>query len=89
VQVRNKWLRILETMGGRSGNMTGAAPFRSSQTADGASASAQKTYNGSETSSARRRGRGGLRSRGDGRGGSRIVPRQPTPPAMVIPLLLF
>ncbi len=84
-QVRNKWLRILETMGGRSGNMTGAAPYRTSQAADGASAGAQNSYNSGAASSGRGRGRGrgGPRGRGNGRGGSRVVPRQPTPPAMV------
>ncbi len=85
MQVRNKWLRILETLGGRSGNMTGAVPFRASQAADGASANAQSAYNSGATGSGRGRGRrrGGPRNRGNGRGGSRVVPRQPTPPAMV------
>jgi hypothetical protein len=91
VQVRNKWLRILETLGGRSGNMTGAVPFRASQAADGTSASAQSAYNSGANGSGRGRGRGrgGPRNRGNGRGSSRVVPRQPTPPAMVTnPILL-
>jgi hypothetical protein len=90
VQVHNKWLRILETLGGRSGNMTGAVPFRATQAADGASASTQSAYNSGANGSGRGRGRGrgGPRNRGNGRGGSRVVPRQPTPPAMVSQHLL-
>jgi hypothetical protein len=82
-QVRNKWLRILETTGGRAGNMTGANTTRHTPSADSASASG--SYN-SAASRGRGRGRGAQRGRG-GRGGSRVIPRQPAPPALVRILL--
>ena len=85
-QVRSKWLRILETSGGRSGGFTGA-----SEPAPQAGASGQQN-------SARGRGRGGGNqsfgnrpgpnsrggaSGGPNRGGSRVNPRVNTPPASV------
>ncbi len=83
--MRNKWLRILETTGGRAGNMTGASSVRHTPSADSASASG--SYN-SAASRGRGRGRGAQRGRG-GRGGSRVIPRQPAPPAMVgVPLCI-
>jgi hypothetical protein len=78
-QVRNKWLRILETTGGRAGNMTGANTARHTPSTDPASASG--SYNPA-ASRGRGRGRGAQRGRG-GRGGSRVIPRQPAPPALV------
>ncbi len=85
-QVRNKWLRILETTGGRAGNMTGASSVRQTPSADSASASG--SYN-SAASRGRGRRRGAQRGRG-GHGGSRVIPRQPAPPAMVgVPLRII
>jgi hypothetical protein len=86
MQVRNKWLRILETSGGRSGSMTGAAgPYRGAYPADGTTHGSQAGSYGNSTASTRGRGRGrgSQRGRGGGRGGNRVVPRQATPPALV------
>ncbi len=86
VQVRNKWLRILETIGGRPGSMTGAAaPYRSGPATDGSANGSQSGFynNASANGRGRGRGRGTQRGRGGGRGGSRVVPRQATPPALV------
>jgi hypothetical protein len=86
VQVRNKWLRILETIGGRPGSMTGA-PYRSGPTTDGSANGSQSGFynNASANGRGRGRSRGTQRGRGGGggRGGSRVVPRQATPPALV------
>jgi hypothetical protein len=88
-QVCNKWLRILETSGGRSANITGAnTTAQTSSSADGRGSSGQSNHNNS-FANVRGRGRGGFnrggqRGGGSNRGGSRVIPRQPTPPATVL-----
>jgi len=86
--VRNKWLRILETTGGRAANITGS----SSQPAGAADSrgNGQQQQGGPLQNNAngggRGRGRGGFQNRGGargGRGGSRVVPRPVIPPASV------
>jgi hypothetical protein len=84
LQVRNKWLRLLETMGGRGASMTGA-PVQSTSSADSRSNNQQQQSSSQSGSGARGRGRGGFQNRGGnsrgGRGGSRVVPRPVIPPA--------
>jgi hypothetical protein len=86
LQVRNKWLRLLETMGGRGASMTGA-PVQSTSSADSRSNNQQQQSSSQSGSGARGRGRGGFQNRGGnsrgGRGGSRVVPRPVIPPASV------
>jgi hypothetical protein len=88
-QVRNKWLRILETSGGRSANITGAnTAAQTASSADGRGSSGQSNHNNG-FANVRGRGRGGFgrggqRGGGSNRGGSRVIPRQPTPPATVL-----
>jgi hypothetical protein len=86
-QVRNKWLRILETSGGRSANITGAnTAAQPAGSADGRGSGGQANHNSFANGRGRGRGgfsRGGQRGGGGSRGGSRVIPRQPTPPAMV------
>ena len=80
--MRNKWLRILETTGGRGGNMTGAATVRPNPQSDTSSSQAANGF--SSASRGRGRGRGIQRGRA-GRSGNRVIPRQPAPPALVRP----
>jgi hypothetical protein len=86
LQVRNKWLRLLETMGGRGASMTGA-PSQPANSADSRPSSQQQQSSSQSGSGTRGRGRGGFQNRGgnsrSGRGGSRVVPRPVIPPASV------
>ncbi len=84
VQVRNRWLRLLETMGCRATTMTGAS--NSLATASGASANSGNNYQHGGSSRGRGRGgqnRGGQRGAGGGRGGNRVVVKPQIPPASV------
>jgi hypothetical protein len=86
LQVRNKWLRLLETIGGRGASMTGA-PVQSANSADSRPSNQQQQGGSQSGSGACGRGRGGVQNRGGnsrgGRGGSRVVPRPVIPPASV------
>ena len=84
--MRNKWLRLLETMGGRGASMTGA-PAQQAASAEARSSNQQQPSGSQSGNSSRGRGRGGFQNRGGntrgGRGGSRVVPRPVIPPAAV------
>ncbi len=86
LKVRNKWLRLLETMGGRGASMTGA-PAQQAASAEAQSSNQQQPGGSQPGNSSRCRGRGGFQNRGGntrgGRGGSRVVPRPVIPPASV------
>jgi hypothetical protein len=84
--VRNKWLRLLETLGRSGASMTGA-PAQQAAPAEARSGNHQQPGGSQSGSSSRGRGRGGFQNRGGnsrgGRGGSRVVPRPVIPPAAV------
>jgi len=84
--VRNKWLRLLETLGRSGASMTGA-PAQQAASAEARSGNHQQPGGSQSGSSSRGRGRGGFQNRGGntrgGRGGSRVVPRPVIPPAAV------
>ncbi len=86
LKVRNKWLRLLETLGRSGASMTGA-PAQQAAPAEARSGNNQQPGGSQSGNSSRGRGRGGFQNRGGnsrgGRGGSRVVPRPVIPPAAV------